>query len=85
MPNPIKDTIIFHRFKVMQVLYLILIFTLISCNPKTQTYVVTFDHVNGLEVGSPVILNGHKIGEVKNIAITDAYKIHVEIMLSDTL
>jgi ABC-type transporter Mla subunit MlaD len=85
MPNPIKDTIIFHRFKVMQVLYLILIFTLISCNPKTQTYVVTFDHVNGLEEGNPVILNWHKIGEVKNIAITDAYKIHVEIMLSDTL
>ncbi|HLK97316.1 MAG TPA: MlaD family protein, partial [Hymenobacter sp.] len=46
-----------------------------------RTYYATYDNVDGLTVGNPVILNGVKVGQVKNMALQPEQANRVRVSL----
>ena len=64
---------------------LLLISLLVSCNSENKTLTITFQHTNGLVEGNPVLINGFQVGEVTKIALDPSYKIAAEIKLNDTV
>lgn len=65
--------------------YLVLLTLLFSCQSEKNIYKITFENINGLAEGNPVIIKDVQIGEVREIALSKEFKISVEIMLDEPL
>ena len=56
--------------RLLKKLLPILLLTFVSCN-KMYEVQIQFDNVNGLRKGTPVEIDGFKVGQVKNMYINE--------------
>jgi ABC-type transporter Mla subunit MlaD len=67
------------------ILNLLLVFLLFSCESEENSLLIVFENANGLKEGNPVLIRGIQIGKVSKISLNKQYKINVEIILNDTI
>ncbi len=68
--------------KIASFLVLILLF-FSSCNPNRNVLFVTFDNSENIAMGSPVTLNGHKIGKIERIEFDKKFRVRMKLRFEE--
>ena len=70
---------------IKELLISISLIILCGCTPKGDTYVLLFDHGNGLKKDMPLMLSDKTIGKVESINLCNELKVCVNITVYDKL